>query len=89
MLHVYNPALVAASAHRPDPHAHHAHDLRRARACEAKAARQAFIKAKMAFLQAILARVKNAFRLDERARKRASVVLPQTGRAAVEGQACS
>jgi len=88
MLHVCNPALVAASAHRPDPHAHHAHDLRLARARESTAARRAFIKARGAFLQAILARVKKAFRLDERAWENGSVVLPQPGCAAVEGQVC-
>lgn len=88
MLHVYTPDLIAARAHRPDPHAHHAHDLRLARARENAAARRAFIKATGAFLQAMLARVKKAFGLDERAWKKGSVVLPQPGRGAVKGQAC-
>ena len=53
MLHVLNVELVTASAARPDPHAHHAYELRLARAQERTAARQAFIKAAVAFLQAI------------------------------------
>ncbi len=89
MLHVFNPDLVASRAARPDPHGHHGHELRRIRAAERQAARQAFIKAARAFLQAGAARVRKAMGLGGRAGKAGSVVLPQPGGGAVKCEACA
>lgn len=95
MLHVYNPEIVFAMARaaRPDrsegAHRHHDYDLRVIRAAERRAARQAFMKAARAFLQAGATRVKKAFRLDERAGQRASVVLPKPRGGTVKCEACA